>query len=377
MTATRWPSPARSRHAAARVVAIAAAVGAVAACAPSGDSRSTHGDVVARAAGRQLTVSEAAELLSRSRRPPVDEQSVRVLSEFWIDCTLLDSALRADSSLAAANLDALIAPVRDQAIIMKLRDQAIRADTTFTDAEVLAYAETQGMGDAMRREERKTGEPRAEEHGGRDENVRELRRSLAATTQQHAEGAYLDSVAKSGRIEFTATGQTLMREIASHPTRAIDPGAARQPIVSFLGGSIMARDYQRYLLTQPFAMQSTLAAASRAQLEQEARRLATNAMLLQEAGRRRIALTPLEEQAIRAGMRSQIDSTIGRVRELVQRSEGGDSAGGVSALLPRAIAGQNQLVPLGALGVLLRHMYASEIVPENFPRVLTELNRGP
>ena len=58
--------------------------------------------VIARAAGHELTVGEASRLLASNQRVAADSQSVGILADFWVDYTLLDSALRTDSTLGNA-----------------------------------------------------------------------------------------------------------------------------------------------------------------------------------------------------------------------------------------------------------------------------------
>lgn len=327
--------------------------------------------VIARAAGHELTVGEASRLLASNQRVAADSQSVGILADFWVDYTLLDSALRTDSTLGNADLGRVIAPERDHTLIMKLRDAAVHADTSFTDEEVAEQAKARGIrldaedGESDEQRRREGGES---EKGG--EAARELRRALVATAQRDAEGAYLDSVSKAGGITLAEGGLELMRSVAARPDLVSESGTGTKPIARYRGGVLTASGFVTALQSQPFEFRGSVAAAPPVKLEEEVQRLVTNELLLQEAKRRGITLTPAEDAAIRARTRAAIDSSLARVRELTKRAAG---AGGTPAALPAAfadaLAGGGKLVPLGPLGVLVRGMYPSELMPQAFPLV--------
>jgi peptidyl-prolyl cis-trans isomerase C len=105
-------------------------------CGRFGEAMTAHTDIVARAAGKELKVAEAARLLASNPQVPADPQVVQALAEIWVDYTLLATAVAEDTSLAALDLEALTKPAREQILMEKLRAQVIRADTTFTEEEI-------------------------------------------------------------------------------------------------------------------------------------------------------------------------------------------------------------------------------------------------
>ena len=327
--------------------------------------------VIARAAGHELTVGEASRLLASNQRVSADSQSVGVLADFWVDYTLLDSALSNDSTLGNADLGGIIASERDHALVMKLRDAAVHADTSFSDEEVAEQAKARGIrldaedGDS---DEERRREGKGEEKGG--EAARELRRALVATAQRDAEGAYLDSVSKAGEITLAEGGLELMRRVAARPALAAQPGTGAKPIARYRGGVLTASDFVAALRSQPFQFRGSVAASSPVELEEEVQRLVTNHLLLQEAKRRGVTLTPAEDAAIHARTRAAIDTSLARVRELNRRMDGaGDARVSLPATFAAAVAGRGELVPLGQLGVVVRGMYPSELLPQAFPLV--------
>lgn len=116
------------------------------ACGGLGEAMTAHTDVVARAAGKELRVEEAAALLASNPRIPADPQVVRALADLWVDYTLLATAVAEDSSLSTLDLEAFTRPARDQALVLKLREQVIQADTTFTEPEIAQRWQTEAPG---------------------------------------------------------------------------------------------------------------------------------------------------------------------------------------------------------------------------------------
>ena len=66
----------------------------------SGEAMTAHTDVVARAAGKELRVEEAPQMLAANPQVPADPQVVRALADLWVDYTLLATAVAEDTSLA-------------------------------------------------------------------------------------------------------------------------------------------------------------------------------------------------------------------------------------------------------------------------------------
>src|SRR5690606_30962810 len=97
---SRWTGSAGRRLAAA-----AALVLSLAGCDRFGEALTAHTNVVAQAAGRELRVEQAAEMLAANPQIPPDPQVVRALAELWIDYVLLGQAVLDDSTLAVINMD--------------------------------------------------------------------------------------------------------------------------------------------------------------------------------------------------------------------------------------------------------------------------------
>lgn len=116
------------------------------ACDGLGQAMTAHTDVVARAAGHELTVDEAAAFLRLNPRLPAQPEVVEALANLWVDYILLATAATQDSTLRSVDITPLIQSEIDQAVVLKLRDKVIQVDTSFTDEELRAMYEREQPG---------------------------------------------------------------------------------------------------------------------------------------------------------------------------------------------------------------------------------------
>jgi post-segregation antitoxin (ccd killing protein) len=106
------------------------------ACGGLGEAMTAHTDIVARAAGKEFKVEQAAGLMASNPQIPAEAEVVRAIADVWVEYMLLATALGEDSTLSAVDLDSFIEPGREMALISKLHSDVIHADTVFTDAEL-------------------------------------------------------------------------------------------------------------------------------------------------------------------------------------------------------------------------------------------------
>lgn len=156
---------------------------ALAGCGGFGEAMTAHTDIVARAAGKELKVDEAAQLLASNPQVPADPQVVQALADIWVDYTLLATAVAEDTSLAAIDIETLTRQAREQMLMEKLRAQVIQPDTTFTDEDLRARWATDGPGVEVSARHILLRAP-AEATPAQRDSVRQL----AASLQQRAAG---------------------------------------------------------------------------------------------------------------------------------------------------------------------------------------------
>lgn len=444
--------------------ALALAVTLVSAgCGKFGEAMTSHTDIVARAAGKELRVEDAAQLLASNPQVPADPQVVQALAEIWTDYILLATAVAEDTSLSAIDLETLIRPAREQMLMDKLRAQVIQADTSFSDEEIARRWATDGPGveisarhillrapadatpeqrDSVRalaeslQQRAAAGEdfatlatehsqdPGSAARGGDlgffgrgrmvapfeeaafalqpgevsdvvespfgfhiikledrrqpelGEQRQEFRDFLIQRAQEEAETAYLDSLAAEADVQVQPGGVAVVREIAARPNTALRGRAAERVIASYRGGQFTSGDFAEFIRTQPAQMQAAFSTAGDDQLETVVEQLARREVLLAQIRERGISLTREEEDQLRQQARTAI-------RQVVEGTGfGGGPQGPVSAetiesrvqaLLEAGVAGQVQLVPLGAMGSALRALYPNETNDGTFPQVVERL----
>lgn len=164
------------------VLVVAGAL-AGAACDSLGQAMGSHQDVVARAAGHELTVDEAAGLMAANPRLPATPEVTEIIANLWVDYILLATAAREDSTLSNLDLDVLLQPQFEQRLLIDLRGQVIDVDSTIADADLMQAFQEQQPGVEVRARHillRIPGDPTAAQ--------RDSVRNLAAQLRDRARG---------------------------------------------------------------------------------------------------------------------------------------------------------------------------------------------
>jgi hypothetical protein len=123
---------------------------AVTACEGFGQAMTAHTDVLARAAGHELSVERAAALVAPHRHIPAQTDVVEAVANLWVDYMLLATAASQDSTLANVDLEVVVRPSIDQELVWKLREKVIQVDTVITDEELRAEFEREQPGVQVR-----------------------------------------------------------------------------------------------------------------------------------------------------------------------------------------------------------------------------------
>ena len=131
-------------------VAVAATLATSTACDSFGQAMSAHKDVLARAAGHELSIDKTASLFALNARIPAQADVVNAIANLWIDYTLLATAVAKDSTLNAVNLDPIIEPYIEQEVVWRLRDKVIKVDTALDDTRLRQMFERDGTGTTVK-----------------------------------------------------------------------------------------------------------------------------------------------------------------------------------------------------------------------------------
>ena len=107
-------------------------------------------EVVARAAGYELSVDQTADLLARQTQLPDQADVVEAIAGLWIDYTLFAVAVLEDSTFQHIDLLPLVRQEIEQELVARLRERVIQVDTAFTEEQLRQIYEEQSAGAEVR-----------------------------------------------------------------------------------------------------------------------------------------------------------------------------------------------------------------------------------
>jgi hypothetical protein len=95
-------------------------------------------DVIARAAGQEFLVEDAAQLLAPQDQLPNQAAVVEALANLWVDYFLLAHAASQDTAFGAMEVSAMVEQQIGQEMVFRLRNQVIQVDTVVSEEELEA-----------------------------------------------------------------------------------------------------------------------------------------------------------------------------------------------------------------------------------------------
>src|SRR5690625_5082156 len=110
----------------------------------------SHTGVVARTAGLELTVDEAADLIAQNESLMAEPEVVNAVANLWVDYVLLTTAGARDSSLALVDVGPIVDPILEQQVFIRFNEEVITPDTTLTDEELLEIYQRERPGTEIR-----------------------------------------------------------------------------------------------------------------------------------------------------------------------------------------------------------------------------------
>lgn len=127
-----------------------AAILATTACDSLNQALSSHKDVVARAAGYELSVDQTADLIAQNERLTPEPEIVDAVANLWVDYVLLANAAATDPTLGTVDVRPLVDPIIERQIFMRFNDEVIRPDTAISDEELMRLYQMQQPGAQIR-----------------------------------------------------------------------------------------------------------------------------------------------------------------------------------------------------------------------------------
>jgi len=200
----------------------------------------------------------------------------------------------------------------------------------------------------------------------------QFRQYLVQRSQQGAVQHYVDSLRTAASVKLESGAAARVKEMAKSPE---DRGGASRKLATWNGGVLTAGDLREEMAGAPPEALKQLSDAPDSAVNEILKGQATKRLLLAEARRRNLGLSPQELQEIRGQARATIRQIVD-VTGLAQHRAPRGAAGNavieqvVREMLQKAVIGQAQMPPLGALGQQLRSIYKPSINEDAFAKVV-------
>jgi len=191
-----------------------------------------------------------------------------------------------------------------------------------------------------------------------------------------AQEAYVQGLTGSLDIKVQDGAPAVARDLASKPEIELRGRAASRALVAYNGGSLTAAEYLHWIRTRTTpSNRAQLAAMSDDNVASLLEGLARNEILLADAQRKGLSVTPAERDSLAGEVRAQL-AEITRAVGLggIVPVEGETPAQAlerrVNGFLESVVRGEQQMFSLGALTFTLREKGAGEIFARAVPKVI-------
>ena len=456
-----------------RFVALVALAGALTstACDSFGQAMTSHTDVVARAAGHELTVEQVVNLLAPATRIPAQNEVIDAVANLWVDYILLATAASKDTSLANVDLDAVVTPYFNQQLVFQLRDKVVQPDTVLTDDELRQLFNTEQPNVEVRArhilfrmpadaspqvrdsvmakarqvlQQARAGadfaqlaaqyseEPNAAERGGdlgyfgpgamvqpfeqaafalqpgqisdlvetpfgihiikvedkKLPNYEESREEFRAATIQRlvseAEQAYLTQLTEAQNLEVEEGAIQVAKDLAGKPGTQLSRRQANRVLVDYRDGELTTGEYLALIQQRPAQDRQQVTMASDDQIRDWLQLLARDEILIAEAARQGITVSPASLDSARTELRQTLRESAREAGLVPIQPNQGESVEQaierqVMALMNGIVSGERNVVPLGALSFALRAEYGAEVFERAYQTAVSRITerRGP
>jgi hypothetical protein len=194
-----------------------------------------------------------------------------------------------------------------------------------------------------------------------------------------AESIYLEQIETPANVQLGAGALDRVRAIALDPETELSGGDATSPITTYEGGEFTAEELRQFFLTQTPDIWEQIAAGTDEQLEQMARELTRDRILIAEATTRGITVSDEEVAAIDAEVREQYLLIADFLAlDSLQVPAGGTMQGAieqaVDSLMQRLVTNQQDIIPLGPLARPLREHFGASVEEGAVERIMARID---
>lgn len=200
----------------------------------------------------------------------------------------------------------------------------------------------------------------------------------AVVNQRLAEASsrYVEQVTGPRNVTVQDGAAAVARDLARKPTTRLSGRAASRTLVSYEGGKLTAAEYLDAVRNRVTAGdRAALAALGDQDMESVLVGLAHNEIVLEEAERQGIVITPARRDSVETAVRVQIASLVTLVGlDNITPHEGETQAQAierrVTGYLEAIVRGETQPLPLSSLSFSLREGANAEVFTRAIPRVI-------
>jgi hypothetical protein len=193
-----------------------------------------------------------------------------------------------------------------------------------------------------------------------------------------AEESYLTQLTEARRLEVQDGAVDVARELARKPSTNLSRRAAQRPLARYTNGALTAGEFVTLMQQRPAQQRAQIAAFSDEQLTDWIRLIARDEILIDEARGLGLETPQSTRDSASAELRDQIRQAAREAGLMPIVPGPGESQNQavqrvVTDYLQGIIAGEKNVVPLGAIGFSLREQYGADVLERAIPTVVARV----
>ncbi len=211
-----------------------------------------------------------------------------------------------------------------------------------------------------------------------DDIAEDYRVQLQAEREMVAESTYLADLEAPANVQIAEGAIELVRRITTSPEEGLSGRDASRPLATWEGGLLEAEEYREFVSGQPREIRQQISVAQDQQVQTLLRDLARDRLLVAEVERMGIEATGEEEATARSEVLNQyvlIADFLGV--DSLQVEEGSTVREAVEVqvmdLMGRLVSNQQDIIPLGVLGLPLRARYQPRVADDALERIVARV----
>lgn len=194
----------------------------------------------------------------------------------------------------------------------------------------------------------------------------EFRRQVQAQMQVSAESTYVERIEGPAEVTLAEGAVEAAKGIAERPGSRLSRRAANRPLVRYEGGAFTAGEFQIMVQNLNPSTRSRFLLAPDEQIEEFLRGLTRTELLVREAENAGFGVAEAQRDSMREEARDRFVQVVDRLGLLGVSAEPGESLDQaiereVRAAIRDILAGQREVLPLGAIAFQLRGRYDVQI----------------